>query len=321
MAQLVEHMLGKHEVTSSNLVISSKIPHRCAGFLLLLIQKESFMFVDLHLHSRYSDGSDSVPQLVEKLIASGITTFSLTDHDTVRGIPELLQAAKGRARAITGVEFSCLDGGDPCHILAYGFSENDPNILSLVEKGEAMRRKNFENRKNHLERAHGIFFTDEELTWLFSLPKIGKPHIARVLIARGLAKDTDEVIRRYLNGCKSSDIRLSAKEVISAILASGAIPVWAHPLGGEGEDHLSEADFLSLASRLVSYGIKGMECYYSRYNEDEVALLLQQATEFRLAVSGGSDYHGENKTVLLGELCAGKTRTVTADMLSVLHLL
>ena len=279
------------------------------------------MFVDLHLHSRYSDGSDSVPQLVEKLIASGITTFSLTDHDTVRGIPELLQAAKGRARAITGVEFSCLDGGDPCHILAYGFSENDPNILSLVEKGEAMRRKNFENRKNHLERAHGIFFTDEELTWLFSLPKIGKPHIARVLIARGLAKNTDEVIRRYLNGCKSSDIRLSAKEVISAILASGAIPVWAHPLGGEGEEHLSEEEFRSLAERLVSQGICGMECYYSRYNEDEVAFLLQQSTEFRLAVSGGSDYHGENKTVLLGELCAGKTRTVTADMLSVLHLL
>ena len=279
------------------------------------------MFVDLHLHSRYSDGSDSVPQLVEKLIASGITTFSLTDHDTVRGIPELLRAAQGRARAITGVEFSCLDGGDPCHILAYGFSENDPNILNLVEKGEAMRRKNFENRKNHLERAHGIFFTEEELAWLFSLPKIGKPHIARVLIARGLAKDTDEVIRRYLNGCKSSDVRLSAKEVIPSILASGATPVWAHPLGGEGEEHLGKVDFLSLAARLVSYGIKGMECYYSRYQEDEIAFLLQQATEFRLAVSGGSDYHGENKTVLLGELQAGKPFTVTENMLSVLNLI
>lgn len=279
------------------------------------------MFVDLHLHSRYSDGSDSVPQLVEKLIASGITTFSLTDHDTVRGIPELLRAAQGRTRAITGVEFSCLDGGDPCHILAYGFSENDPNILNLVEKGEAMRRKNFENRKNHLERAHGIFFTEEELAWLFSLPKIGKPHIARVLIARGLAKDTDEVIRRYLNGCKSSDVRLSAKEVITSILASGATPVWAHPLGGEGEEHLGKVDFLSLAARLVSYGIKGMECYYSRYQEDEIAFLLQQATEFGLAVSGGSDYHGENKTVLLGELQAGKPFTVTENMLSVLNLI
>jgi predicted metal-dependent phosphoesterase TrpH len=283
--------------------------------------KELSMFVDMHLHSRYSDGSDTVPSLVEKLIAAGITTFSLTDHDSVRGIPELLREANGRAQAITGVEFSCLDAGDSCHILAYGFSPEDPYILSLVEKGEELRRKNFENRKSHLEKAHGIFFTESELAWLFSLPKIGKPHIARILVARGLAKDTDDVIRRFLNGCKEGDARLEAKEVISAVLAAGAVPVWAHPLGGEGEDHLSEEEFLSLAGRLVAYGIKGMECYYSRYNESEIDFLLRQADELHLAVSGGSDYHGENKTVLLGELTAGKPLTVTEDMLSVLHLL
>ena len=279
------------------------------------------MFIDMHLHSSYSDGSDSVPFLVEKLIKNGITTFSLTDHDSVRGIPELLREANGRARAITGVEFSCLDEGQSCHILAYGFSPDNPHILALVDKGEELRRKNFENRKNHLENAHGIFFTEDELAWLFSLPKIGKPHIARILIARGLAKDTDDVIRRFLNGCKDNDARLSAKEVVPTILASGAIPVWAHPLGGEGEDHLSETDFLPLAHRLASYGIKGMECYYSRYNEDEIAFLLKQASALGLSVSGGSDYHGENKTVLLGELCAGKTKCVTVDMLSVLRLL
>ena len=279
------------------------------------------MFVDLHLHSRYSDGSDSVPELVEKLLSNGITTFSLTDHDSVRGIPELMEMSKGRAHAITGAEFSCLDKGDSCHILAYGFTPDDPHILALVEKGEELRRKNFENRKNYLEKAHGIFFTENELTWLFSLPKIGKPHIARILIARGLAKDTDDVIRRYLNGCKDHDARLSAEEAISAILASGAIPVWAHPLGGEGEDHLAPHEFQSLAHRLVSYGIEGMECYYSRYDEEEIAFLLQQANALSLAVSGGSDYHGENKTVLLAELQAGKTKTVTEDMLSLLDLL
>ena len=279
------------------------------------------MFIDMHLHSSYSDGSDSVPFLVEKLIKNGITTFSLTDHDSVRGIPELLREAKGRARAITGVEFSCLDEGDSCHILAYGFSPDDPHILALVEKGEELRRKNFENRKEHLENAHSIFFTEDELAWLFSLPKIGKPHIARILIARGLAKDTQDVIRRYLNGCKDNDVRLSAKETVCAILKAGAVPVWAHPLGGEGEDHLSPAEFIDLAHRLVSYGIQGMECYYSRYNEEEIAFLLQKANELSLAVSGGSDYHGENKTVLLAELQAGKTKFVTENMLSLLDLL
>ena len=279
------------------------------------------MFIDMHLHSSYSDGSDGVPSLVEKLIKNGITTFSLTDHDSVRGIPELLRESKGRARAITGVEFSCLDEGDSCHILAYGFSPDDPHILALVDKGEELRRKNFENRKEHLENAHGIFFTEDELAWLFSLPKIGKPHIARILIARGLAKDTQDVIRRYLNGCKDNDVRLSAKETVCAILKAGAVPVWAHPLGGEGEDHLSPAEFIDLAHRLVSYGIQGMECYYSRYNEEEIAFLLQKANELSLAVSGGSDYHGENKTVLLAELQAGKTKFVTENMLSLLDLL
>ena len=279
------------------------------------------MFIDMHLHSRYSDGSDTVPQLVEKLIQNGITLFSLTDHDSVQGIPELLRESAGRAHVITGVEFSCLDEGSPCHILAYGFAPDDPHILALMEKGEALRRRNFENRKNHLEKAHGIFFTKSELAWLFSLPKIGKPHIARILIDRGLAKDTNEVIRRYLDGCKDNDVRLSAKEVIPAIQAAGAIPVWAHPLGGEGEKHLSEEEFLSLANRLIAHGICGMECYYSRYTEKEIRFLLKKADEFSLSVSGGSDYHGENKTVMLGELCAGKTKFVTDDMVSVLQLL
>lgn len=278
------------------------------------------MFVDMHLHSNYSDGSDSVSEMVEKLIQANILTFALTDHDSIRGVSELLSYAHGRARTITGVEFSCMDQSARCHILAYGFDVNDPHIHKLVEKGDILRKKNFENRKNHLEKNHGIFFTEDELAWLFSLPKIGKPHIANILIARGLAKDTQEVIRNYLDGCKDQDERLQAHEVISGILAAGAVPVWAHPLGGEGEDHLGEEEFLSLADTLISYGIKGMECYYSRYTKEEIAFLLNKAEEFHLAVSGGSDYHGSNKTVMLGELQAGECFTVTPDMLSVLQL-
>ncbi|MBE6665588.1 MAG: PHP domain-containing protein [Ruminococcaceae bacterium] len=279
------------------------------------------MFVDMHLHSNYSDGSDSVSEMVEKLIQANILTFALTDHDSIRGVSELLSYAHGRARTITGVEFSCMDQSARCHILAYGFDVNDPHIHNLVEKGDVLRKKNFENRKNHLEKNHGIFFTEDELAWLFSLPKIGKPHIAKILIARGLAKDTQEVIRNYLDGCKDQDERLQACEVISGILAAGAVPVWAHPLGGEGEDHLGEEEFLSLADTLISYGIKGMECYYSRYTKEEIAFLLNKAEKFHLAVSGGSDYHGSNKTVMLGELQAGECFTVTPDMLSVLNFL
>ena len=278
------------------------------------------MFVDMHLHSNCSDGNDSVAELVEKLIRANVSTFSLTDHDSIRGVSELLSLANGRAKAIPGVEFSCIDKKARCHILAYNFDLKNPHIQALVDKGDALRRKNFENRKNHLEKNHDIVFTEEELSWLLSLPKIGKPHIAKVLIARGLANDIQEVIHKYLDGCKAHDERLQASEVISGILAAGAIPVWAHPLGGEGEKHLTEEDFLSLADTLISYGIKGMECYYSRYTKEESSFLLEKAKDFHLAVSGGSDYHGSNKTVMLGELQAGECFTVTPDMLSVLQL-
>lgn len=277
-------------------------------------------FADLHLHSRYSDGSDTVEELFQNLIKNNIRIFALTDHDSVRGVAELQKYAEGKAKAITGVEFSCLDHGDPCHILAYGFDLNNEKLRSLLKKGDDLRLLNFQNRRDHLQKAHGIIFTEEELTWIYSLPKIGKPHIAKILIQRGLATDTSDVIRRFLDGCKDGDVRLPASEVIPVILEAGGIPVWAHPLGGEGEKHLSEAEFDALLPRLIAYGIKGMECYYSRYTKAEIDFLLQKAKEKHLSVSGGSDYHGKNKTVILGELCSEEL-TVTADMLSVLHLL
>ena len=275
---------------------------------------------DLHLHSRYSDGSDTAEELAEKLIQNHFSAASLTDHDSIRGVAELQKAVGHKVKIITGVEFSCLDDGDQCHILGYGFDPKNEKILSLLKKGDALRLLNFENRRNHLEKAHGIVFTENELAWLRSLPKIGKPHIAKILIERGLATDTSDVIRRYLNGCKDGDVRLPAHEVVPAISEAGGIPVWAHPLGGEGEKHLTEAEFYALLPRLMAHGIKGMECYYSRYTKTEIDFLLQEARKNDLCVSGGSDYHGKNKTVRLGELCAEEL-TVTADMLSILDLL
>ena len=275
---------------------------------------------DLHLHSRFSDGSDTPEELAQKLIENHFSFAALTDHDSIRGVEALQKAVNDRVTIITGVEFSCLDGGDQCHILGYGFDLTNEKIRSLLKKGDDLRLLNFENRRNHLEKAHGIVFTEEERSWLFSLPKIGKPHIARILIDRGLATDTSDVIRRFLDGCKDGDVRLPADEVISAILSAGGIPIWAHPLGGEGERHLAESEFCAFLPRLMSYGIQGLECYYSRYTRAEIDFLLQKANENHLAVSGGSDYHGKNKTVLLGELCA-EDLTVTADMLSVLNLL
>ena len=110
-------------------------------------------------------------------------------------------------------------------------------------------------------------------------------------------------MKKYLDGCKSGDTRFTGEEAIHAIKAAGGMPVWAHPLGGEGEKHLSKEEFLPKLVKMKTFGIEGLECYYSRYNLEEIEFLIQCANDNELIVTGGSDYHGSNKTVPIGKLC------------------
>ena len=91
---------------------------------------------------------------------------------------------------------------------------------------------------------------------------------------------------------------------MKAILSSGGTPVWAHPLGGEGEKDLSEQDFRRVLAELTSYGIKGLECWYSKYTAQKCKFLADTAERAGLFISGGSDYHGTNKSIPLGRLNA-----------------
>lgn len=274
------------------------------------------MFADLHIHSHFSDGSDNIHEIVEKLLLQNITTFALTDHDTIAGLPSLIEAANDRARVITGIEFSCKENGKNTHILGFGFAPNAPEILEMLAYGQDLRHKNLEIRLNHL-KMHGIEFTEEELQFLHSKNSPSRAHLTALLIKNGYASSYQDCMDKYLNGCKKKELRLTAKDAITAILAANALPVWAHPLGGEGESHEFVPETLEA---LLSYGLRGMECYYSRYTAKESAFLLDIASRHHLAVSGGSDYHGTNKTVKLGELSSDGI-TIPAEKLTVLSIL
>ncbi|MGN1266860.1 MAG: hypothetical protein ACI4UH_02875, partial [Dorea sp.] len=95
--------------------------------------------------------------------------------------------------------------------------------------------------------------------------------------------------------CKVGKDRIDASVAIDAILRAEGIPVWAHPLGGEGEKRLTKEEFQIQFQELLSNGIKGLECYYSRYSQDDISFLVEQANAHGLLISGGSDYHGTNK--------------------------
>lgn len=251
--------------------------------------------VDLHVHSNCSDGSDNVLELAKNISKNGIEIFALTDHDTVEGCVEMQRVIPNTVKFIQGVELTCKADYIKCHILGFGCDVKNKNLLDLIEKGKKLRRIKMETRVKYLKDKWGIELTKEEYGWLCSRKSVVKTHFANILVKRGLAEDNVSAMKKYLDDCKTPNTRFDIKEAIEALLSSGAIPVWAHPLGGEGENHLTKEEFLPRLELMKTFGIKGLECYYSRYNEEEISLLKNLAVENGLFISGGSDYHGTNK--------------------------
>lgn len=262
---------------------------------------------DLHLHSSCSDGSDCIPALISNVRRSGICVFSVTDHDTIDACSVLRTLAPPDLEWFSGVEFSCQSPLQKCHILGYDFQPEHPALCAAVAESSRLRRIKLDVRIHHLKTVHGIALTGQELDGLYAQNSVGKPHIARILVERGIAPDIDSAIHHYLNGCKTVRDRIDAASAIRAISDAGGIPVWAHPLGGEGARHLTEPEFYARLEELIALGIRGLECHYSRYSGEEIRFLRSAAQQHGLLISGGSDYHGANKTIRIGELSADGT--------------
>ena len=258
--------------------------------------------IDLHMHSTVSDGTDTPQALLEAVRSAGVGVFSVTDHDAVRAgkeIRELLK--KGDPRFITGAEFSCKDTDGKCHILAYGFDPDAEPIVELVNTLHALRMQKAFARVQKLETEYGFTFPDEERDALFAMANPGKPHIANMMVRCGYAQTKEEAILRYLNPIRLHAGSLKPQEVIGRILAGGGIPVLAHPLFGSGSDNLDDARMEQRLQRLTACGLQGVEAYYSGFSAQQSARMRSLAERFDLYVTAGSDYHGTNKTVRLGE--------------------
>ena len=276
--------------------------------------------VDLHMHSAASDGSDPVPELLKKVRAAGITVFSVTDHDTIDGAMEMQRLVPDGIRYIRGIEFSSVTPRGKCHILGYNYDPASPDFQSVLAHGKTLRARKLACRLDVLEGKFGIRLTQEELAWLHRQSSPGKPHIAQLLVARGLFPDIKTAISEVVNHCKAPHSRIPAEDVVPAILRAGGIPVWAHPLGGEGERLLDGAEFAEQLRCLTSLGIRGLECFYSRYTSEQIRFLQKAAGESGLLISGGSDFHGKNKAnISPGKLNASDT-PVPADQITLLQL-
>lgn len=270
------------------------------------------MLVDMHLHTTASDGSFSPSEVVQRVKSSGVKVFSLTDHDTAAGVHEVEDDIPERMEFFKGIEFSCKAGDIKCHILGYSYDDNHPEFMKALAAAETKREDKLAIRIEHLREVDGIELTADEITELEAIPSAGKPHIANILMRRGICGTRTEVINRYLEF--GVDNRIPAELAIRAIKSSGGVAIWAHPLGGENEIHMNREEFEAKLKVLQAIGIEGLECFYSRYDDREITMLLEIAEKRALLVSGGSDFHGKNKNVEIGELGVSKRPVFESDL-------
>jgi predicted metal-dependent phosphoesterase TrpH len=259
---------------------------------------------DLHLLSNFSDGSETLPQLLQSIRNANIKIFALTDHDTISGCSEMQKLISPSITFIKGIELTCEYQKEKIksHILGYNYNENNKRLHDFILKGKKLRKIKLDTRIEYLKSKWNIELTQEEIDWLNSRTSVVKTHFANILVNRKLATDTVSAMKKYLDDCKIPNTKFDTQEAIDILKQSKAIPILAHPLGGEGEIHLSQNEFLYQLHVLKEMGIQGLECYYSRYSKEEIEFLIDCAKKNNLLISGGSDYHGKNKTVKIGTL-------------------
>ena len=259
--------------------------------------------IDLHTHTIFSDGTDSASEIIRKAREAELDLFSVTDHDSIRGgieIPSLMAQLQQDQRVafIRGVEFSCRDELGKYHILGYGYDPDIPGIAEVVAKGHELRMQKTNARLAFLEEEFGFEFTAEEIEELLARDNPGKPHIANLMIQHGYAADKKDAIANYINKKKLQNVHVHPQEAIEGILKSGGIPVLAHPPYGDGDQLIVGEELEQRLLRLMDFGLKGLEAYYSGFTPKTRSEILALAERHDLYVTAGSDYHGSNKSLI-----------------------
>jgi len=257
--------------------------------------------MDLHIHTTTSDGTDTPAEIMTKVKAEGIALFSVTDHDAVSGCAEIRSLLRADDPSfILGVEFSCEDEEGKYHILGYGYDPSAASVRDLVATARAYRLDRMRQRVDHLEKKYGFALSWAEWEELFSVKTPGKPHLADLMLRRGFVSSREEAFERYLNTFEGKEEHVRPEDAIRALTEGGGIPILAHPSFGDGKERIVGAEMERRLMRLMTFGLHGIEAFYSGFSEELQRELLSFADRHHLYVTAGSDYHGDHKTVPLG---------------------
>lgn len=252
-------------------------------------------YVDLHVHSNHSDGASTVEELVQLAIQSNLSVIALTDHDTVSGIPEIIEFAKGKPiTIIPGVEMSSRYESDDVHILGYYVDYKEPAFL---ERLEYYQKKREERNMRMIEKMQscGIDITPEKFYGMFPDSVITRAHFGTYLMRMGYVSSVKEAFSKYVGPgkpCYMPKESITPAQAVECIKLGKGVPVLAHPMLYK---RLTEEQLDTLIVELKQLGLVGIETLYSENSPEEEERTKMLAQKHGLFMTGGSDFHGATK--------------------------
>lgn len=250
--------------------------------------------IDMHVHSNCSDGTCTPTKLVELAKRIPLRAFALTDHDTTAGIREAVEAAKGTGvEVIPGIEFSTSYGGKDVHVLGLGIDYENAYFQEKLEEFRDSRGLRNDKMIARLQEV-GISITREQMEERYPDAVWTRAHFGAYLYEEGYVSSVNEAFVRYIGDrapCFVPREKVTPVHAIRLIHQAGGYAVLAHPLlYGFSRERLE-----NLVEELTGAGLDGLEAIYSSNRMSDECSMRQLAARHGLKVTGGSDFHGENK--------------------------
>jgi len=249
--------------------------------------------IDLHLHSAASDGCLAPAALARAAGAAGLDLIALTDHDTTAGVAEAVAATPPGLTILAGIEVTSTYAGTDLHILGYLVDPAHPILTGFAAAAHARRVDRMHGMIHRLQGL-GIPIDFEEVVAAAGgvVGNLGRPHLARVLVERGVVESLQAAFDDYLGDGRPAYLPVelaTPREAIDLIRGAGGIAVWAHPPLDVLEAELG---------RFIAWGLEGLECRRPRRLATEVKRLVRTARRHGLLITGGSDWHDPSNGAL-----------------------
>jgi len=249
--------------------------------------------IDLHLHTTASDGRFSPAELVARASAAGLTTISVTDHDTVAAFAEATAAAQGvNIRVVPGIEITAVDDGRDVHMLGYFFDPLSTTLATVLERQRALRVARVREIGDKLATLGMPIDVESVLLAAAARPgsSVGRPQVARELVRAGYVTSVQDAFDKWLATGRPAFMPRtgpSPAAIVDTIHLAGGVASIAHPAVTKRDE---------LIAPLVDHGLDAIEVYHSDHSPEAEQLYKGMAKRHGVLVSGGSDFHGEDPT-------------------------